>query len=429
MHTRERGAAHINIFFFLVMLVLFLGALGFGYVQLTEKSAVDERITAILSRNQQLEHELLVYDHYVQDLAGVAGAAGTYDGRDGYNYELEDGVDKKTLEGVTIPGQLKSLLTDFAGQMQIPQSTATPVQSLLTQVKQTVDARDKRVTDLQGQNTTLGAQVNSMREAVSQANQQKTTEVTQLNEEKNDLRQNITTVTERLEIQIADLRAEVQRKNQELDSEREDRSTSEAAASKEKNTLRAQIGVLASKMALGSPPEQPDGSVLSASQVTRRAWVDLGRKDMLPRGTVFQITSPDGAKIKAYGRVDKLEYDRAELEVFNLADRFDPIVKGDQVRNDLYDRTLRRNIYLLGRFSYPLTKPAVKLKLQELGNTVVDAVSPGVDLVIVGSDSLNEEGDGFTPVTEMQEYKDALSLNIEITTLVKLRDFLRGASE
>ena len=100
-------------------------------------------------------------------------------------------------------------------------------------------------------------------------------------------------------------------------------------------------------------------------------------------------------------------------------------MKGDLISNDLYSPNVRRNIYLMGRFSYPLNKPAVKMILEELGNRVHDNIGPGVDLVLVGGDTLNEDGDGFVPVTESQAYKDALFLGIEIATVSKVREFLR----
>ena len=38
MQNREHGAAHINIYYFLVLMIMFLGALWFGYVQLTHNN-------------------------------------------------------------------------------------------------------------------------------------------------------------------------------------------------------------------------------------------------------------------------------------------------------------------------------------------------------------------------------------------------------
>jgi hypothetical protein len=429
MHTRERGAAHINIFYFLVMLVLFLGALGFGYVQLTEGAKLRQDLDAARARMAQLEHDALVYDHYVQDVTKVVGEAGSYAGRPGHNYELAPGVAQKSLDGVTVPTKVSSLLADFAREVTIPESTATPVSSLLTQSKAALDTKDKRIADLEQQNTTLTGQLTAAAAATAEANRQKSEEVTKLNEEKTELRQFITGQLTAKDQTIAGLNEQVRTQNATLDSERQERAVEALALNKEKNILKGQIDALAQQMSLRNPPQQPDGAVISASQRANKAWVDLGRKDMLARGTVFQIVSPVSGALKGRGVVTRVEYDRAELELSDIVDRFDPIMKGDLVRNDLYGKGVRRNIYLMGRFTAPLTKPEVKTILESLGNKVYDKIGPGIDLVILGSDSLNEEATGFTSLTETQEYKDALFLGIEMAPFHKVREFLQLASE
>ncbi len=429
MHTRERGAAHINIFFFLVVLVLLLGALGFGYAQLTENVDLQERIRTVAARNRQIEHDLLVYDHYVQDIGKLVGQPGTYEGREAYNYDLASGVTKKSIENAAAPAKVRALLGDFARGAGIPDTTAAPLDSLLQLTKSALDTKDKRITELQEQNGTLSNQLTQLQAAVSEANRLKATEVATLSEEKNELRQFIEAEFAKKEQTITGLRDEVKTKRDELDTEKQQRAAEAAGLNKERNTLKAQIDALAAKFALRNPPEQPDGTVLSSSQAASRAWIDLGRKDMLPRGIVFQITAPNSAKVKAYGRVSRVDYDRSEVELFDVADPFEPVVKGDLIRNDLYSANLRRNIYLMGRFGYPLPKETVKVILEQLGNTVVDKVGPGVDLVIVGGDALNEAGDGFSPITDSQEYKDALFLGVEIAPINKVREFLKLETE
>ena len=48
MHSRQRGAAHVPIMFFLILMVLFFGALGFAYVQLTQNTDLIARNAAAL---------------------------------------------------------------------------------------------------------------------------------------------------------------------------------------------------------------------------------------------------------------------------------------------------------------------------------------------------------------------------------------------
>ena len=143
-----------------------------------------------------------------------------------------------------------------------------------------------------------------------------------------------------------------------------------------------------------------DAMVIEASQAAGRAWINIGRNDMLAVGTTFRITGPDADDgVKAHGTVRRIENDRAELIVTGVQDRFNFVARGDEVHNDLYSPNVRRNVYLLGRFGHPYSKPMVKKLLEKLGNSVSDKIGPGVDLVLVGSDEINEDGSGFTPIS------------------------------
>ncbi|MHC5072270.1 MAG: hypothetical protein ACYTGO_17480, partial [Planctomycetota bacterium] len=78
MQNRERGAAHINIYYFLVLLVLFLGALWFGYVQLTQNNqlAIDRYKAQV--EEAKARASLNLYVEYVREITAVLGEAGQY---------------------------------------------------------------------------------------------------------------------------------------------------------------------------------------------------------------------------------------------------------------------------------------------------------------------------------------------------------------
>ncbi len=428
MQSRQCGAAHINIFYFLVMLVLFLGAMGFGYLNLTQAIELEDSIKSYRAENRQLKVDLQVRDHYIEDIVKTVGEAGTYNGRDSFVYVDPDDANAtetvKPLENVALPANIVASARAFASQAQIPESQATPLNALFTQAKQKLDAKDQRIADLTTQNTTVSTQLAKASSDVSEANQQKSTAITKLTTEKDELRQYIDSTFNTLKNDNNTLRQEVRSRQEELDTATEAHGQQVAELKKEINVQKAVIDARRRLTELINPPQEPDGAVISSSATVGKAWINLGRKDMLPRGTVFQISAPNRSGIKGYGRVIRLLSDRAEIELYDVADRYDPIIKGDLVRNDLYSPSLRRNIFLMGRFSYPMTKPIVRMALEKLGNKVHDKIGPGVDLIIVGDDTVNEEGDGFTPVTDTAEYKAALALGIEIATLNKVRDFL-----
>lgn len=425
MHTRERGAAHVNIFFFLIVLVLFLGAVGFGYTQMSDKNgALEARIAAeealARERNQRQLYEL-----YKDDLTSLLGEAGTYERAD-FKFE---GPQPRPIENATLPAKVRALVKQFGAETGVPETLSKGLSSLLAAIKTTIDAKDKRIRDLEALTAKLSADKNAAEAAVAEANRQKTAEVASLNQKHSELRQYVDSEYRKKENRIRGLQAEIAKRIEELNSEREKHAQDVLALRKELNLLKARIDAQTNLTRLINPPQEPDGRVISSSQAAGRAWIDLGRKDMLPRGITFRISSPDDDRVKAYGTVVRVEADRAEIRITGLRDRLDPVVKGDLVRNDLYSPHVRRNVYLLGRFTPPLTKPVVKTILESYGNRVHDKIGPGVDLVIVGGDTVNEEGDGFTPITEHEDYKQALFLGIEIATLNKVRDFLRVSSE
>ncbi len=429
MHTRERGAAHINIFYFLIMLVLFLGALGFASVQMTENTTLREEIKNVRAESEQVTHDLEVLTHYTEDMAEVVGETGSYAGRDGFVYDLKEGaLTQKSLEGVALPNRLKSLLQEFARDASIPESTATPVQSLLSQTKQVLASKEKRISDVVAENASLTNMRGTLEANVSTANQQKTDEVSKLNDALAELQQGFESAQTALQETITGLRDQVRNKTEELDQLREQHVADQRAWRNMENQLRGRNNVMAAKIALVNPPQEPDGTVMSSSEAAEVAWIDLGRRDMLPRGTVFEIISPDTGATKGYGRVNRVEFDRSELALYGVVDRYDPITKGDLVRNDVYSAGVRRNVFLMGRFGYPMDKPSVKLALEQLGNTVHDSIGPAVDLVIVGGDTISEEG-GFTAITESDEYKQALQLGIEIAPFNKVREFVKLSTE
>ena len=81
MHTRQSGAAHVNVFFFLVMLVLFLAAMGTAYVTMEKNNELIEKARSADARTADVEKQLFIYKHYVEDLAKEVGETGTYAGR------------------------------------------------------------------------------------------------------------------------------------------------------------------------------------------------------------------------------------------------------------------------------------------------------------------------------------------------------------
>src|SRR5262249_36728066 len=81
--------------------------------------------------------------------------------------------------------------------------------------------------------------------------------------------------------------------------------------------------------------------------------------------------------------------------------------------------------FLLGRFRYPYFRSSLETPLGALGYHVVPKFGPGVEVLVLGDDVVNETGDGFVPVTDLPEYRQAQELGVEMIPLRKLRASLQ----
>jgi hypothetical protein len=424
MPSRQRGAAYVSIFFFLIMLVLFLGALGFAYVTLEKNTELEATIARVRAERNEVEGRFILYRHYVEDLSKI-GETGEYAGRQNFNYS--DYGNPPPLTNVTVPTRVFDAMRVFARDVKVPESQE--LATLFSVAKNAMDAAERQQRELESERTTLQNQIAELQSSINDLTANHKARESELNRE---LRQR----SDDYQASLADKDNTIQSANSEYRRLREERSDdaaqhalSVAGLRREIETLQAQIDAAFNKVRLINPAAAADGMVLDASQAVGLAWINLGRRDMLPIGTTFEIVKPGTDEVKAYGVVSRVHDNRSELRVTGLKDRFDPVVPGDQVRNDLYSPEMRHNIYLMGRFAQPYTKPLVKTILEDLGNRVTDELGPGVDLVILGADTINEEGSGFTPISDTEEFKRAQFLRIEMSPLSKVRQYLKLTDE
>ena len=88
-----------------------------------------------------------------------------------------------------------------------------------------------------------------------------------------------------------------------------------------------------------------------------------------------------------------------------------------------------RTVYLLGRFSGPLSRPELAHSLTSRGHMVVNSMTPGVDLVVVGSDPVSEDATRLVPVRDLPEYSVATARGIEILDRKAVVDRFQLASK
>ena len=422
MHSRERGAVHIMAFLF--MLVLFLGALFFAYAQLTENTDLKQRIAVARNDAAQAKAEILTRDHLLEEFKPAVGELGVWSGRENFDYQQTLNAAPQPINDAPSASRMRDTLRTFGAALNIPDSQRGTLSSVLNFAKGEFDKLNQRIEALDGERKAALQEAETLRVAKDELTRTTQQEVARLTEQLAQQRSLMDAEMNRKATDIANLQEEVRSTRERLEQAQREHTVAQLNLQKSNDTLSVQNAALVNRYKMVNPPNEPDGRVISASQQAGRAWINLGTADMLPKGTVFRITAPNSDEVKAKAVVLNVQRDRAEVRISELKDRFDPVVPGDEISNDLYSPNLRRTIVLIGRFSYPYTKAQVKMLLESLGNTVVDKPVPGVDMAIVGGDTVNEAGDGFTNIAETEEYKQIQHLGIEVVPLNRVRDFL-----
>ena len=420
MHNRQCGAAHVPIVFFILILVMFLGTLVFAWMTANKNSElIKERDDAVAATKAANERQLLA-DHYIAEIGRVIAKPGKYTGKGSiYGDAKLDGV-----EGVMNPAEIKQMLDKACADSGLAIATGlenvlaalvTHGTQLASRAKDAEGARDKAQTEK--------AEVDAkFRTATSEASTAAATFSQGLEQARSEFEAAKLASNSR----IANLEQNLRDKDSELATAREASATTEKGLRGEIAKHKMHNSALTAREQLRQPEDVADGKIVGARDRVNVAFINLGTKDLLARGTTFRIRTPRGNEVKGYATVTRVEEERAEVELSNVKDPIgDWVREGDLLFNELYTPRMSRTIYLMGRFSAPYNKPELAAMLKRLGNKVVEKMGPGVDTVVLGDDPLNEAADGFSAVTDSEEYKLAVDLHVEFAPLRKIRDLVK----
>lgn len=417
MDPRERGVAHVNIFWALVPLVLMLGAGGYAYMKHVEADeAVAAKTEAVSKANIQRD----VITHREDQLKALTKILGNADKFTEPTTPIEGYT---TPNGYSTPESIKRVFDTFKNKLGVASSFAT-----LDEIVNAAGVELQTRKDLIGK---LEKQLGDVRNELASAQAATDTVKTDLTGQLSTANATIQSERKKLDDQVksgAELVADANAKTRKAVDEKKavEEASNEAIAKKEHELMQsnAALANLSSKVSMINSPDQPDGRVLSSSAQTGLAWIDIGGKDMVKTGMQFRILErvQNGLRQKGRAIVTKVERDRAQIRVEELVNTLNPVVRNDLVANDLYSKNVKRNVFLVGRFVAPLSKPEIKRILEDMGNVVLDKMSPQVDLVIVGREELGEDA---KPIAETEDFLNATRWNIEIASINKIRDFLR----
>lgn len=422
MHQRQSGAAHVPMMFFLILLVMFLGALGFGYVTLTRNSELEKKIADVERNAAVLRNQALLVEHYIEDVGNVLGKPGKYTGREASRSLYGDATLDYPL--VVNPGEIKQVMADACARAGV--STASGIENVLGAMVTHVSQLQQRTKDIEAERDRALTEKSALETKFAEATASHSQTANTYRQDLDQVRAEFTNANAERTRTINMLQENLKNKADELNTLREETLATEKGLRKEIDKRNIQVSAMVARDALRNPPDVADGKVIAAQTGVPRAFINLGRKDLLTPGTVFRIKNPQSKDVKGTATVTRVEEERAEIELSDLVDPIgDSVRAGDLLYNELFTPGVTRTIYLLGRFSAPYNKPELTQLLRRLGNKVVDKMAPGVDTVILGNDPLNEAGDGFVSVQESDEFKLASDLRVEFVYLRQIRDLIK----
>jgi hypothetical protein len=425
MHTRQSGAAHVPIMLFIVVMVMFLAAVGFAYKITNDNAELQKKVTQLDGDNKTLNGKVTLFTHYTEDLGRVIDLPGKYEGRaeakDIYSGSTLDGV-----AGVVSPADLKKRMKGCTDAVQLTEQKG--IEGLCSQLVALVNDKIQREKDI----SAARDQALADKEVVDKKFNESATEHGKAAGEWSAAlgQANAAYAAAKSEKDgtISSLNSSITQANDSLNQLREQTTAEKKVMNNEINRLRSHNNALTSKDKLRMPADVAKGKVVAAKQGVSSAFINLGRKDMLQPDTIFVVRAPKSTKVKAYATVTRVEQEKAEVLLTGVVDPIgDAVNDGDELYNDLFspNGANKRVIYMMGRFSYPYNKDMIEKLLKRLGNTVVTKMGPGVDTVLLGDNAVNEAGDGFALVTDSAEFKLANDLGVEFVPLRKVIDLLK----
>lgn len=422
MHNRQTGAAHVPMMFFLLILVLFLGATGFAFMTNTRNSElITERNNARAEADTLRKRDLLI-EHYIKDLGDVLQKPGAYTGRDGQ--EGVYGGATMTYAGISKPSEVRAAMDAALGAAGL--SAASGIENVLGSMVTKIGQLNQRIKDIEAERDKALSEKGEVDRKFQAATTDASAKAREFGQNLDQARSDYESSKQDKDNRIAQGNESLRAKQDELSTEKERAAAKEKELNREIAKHQMQNSALVARETLRKTADVADGVIVAARAGVPTAFISLGRKDLLQPGTVFRIKSPASSKVKGYAQVTRVEDVRAEVALMDFADPIGDFARdGDQIYNDFYSPRVTRTIYLMGRFSAPYNKPELTNLLKRLGNNVVDKMAPGVDTVILGGDPVNEAGDGFASVQDSAEFKLASELRVEFAYLSSIRDLIK----
>ena len=292
-------------------------------------------------------------------------------------------------------------------------------------------ARVAQVATLNARITELDSQVAAERSAKSSMQTEKDARIATLDQELSDERETARSRISSLESSNAELTSRNNQVTDRVTELQDDVRTRERSIEEgQRNAASTKLQYTKRLDDIVGRSEKADGEISAVASQFGIGFINLSSSDRLSEGTVFRIVSgrpgSDLSVAKARARVINVGARFSEVEIYDVADRFQPVVAGDKIYNPLYESKGQRNAVLAGSISGAYNKAELTLLFTEIGINIQDEISNTTDFLITGGPLfVDEDGEALElpmPVEQLPVYGAARDQGI---TIIPIRDVLQ----
>lgn len=163
------------------------------------------------------------------------------------------------------------------------------------------------------------------------------------------------------------------------------------------NLLKGRIIEITEKRRRSLADTDSDGEIVHSDQKLGLAWINLGQKDKVRRGTwfdVFQYVKGGVKKSKGKVEVKSIDEDKSQVAILFQTDPSDPIVKGDFVSSPFYDSRAQQVFVFAGEpTAQRYSVEELIRRIEENGGRVDKTVTIDTDFLVAMKDA--EQTDDF----------------------------------
>jgi hypothetical protein len=424
MNRMTRGTTYVSLMWVVVLIVLVLAGAGGMYMFAAERSDLEAQIASLKTAEAAATKRGNDLNARVAELSKHVG------------FRADEKNPLSESDSVAIVGMIKQVQEAYAKDGV--GGDADTLARVVERMRVRIDDLNRELGEAKAQVSTSEAARGSLQQNLADMTRQKDEAYATLTKQAQDERDRHTSAEAAATARADDLNRRITDLEGRAKADKAELETKVSGLEGEMRKREGRIAELAKKVEIIKLPDEPDGSVVQVSNANR-CWIDLGTRQMLRRGTrfeVFNYAKNGTMRKKGMIEVTKVEDSMAEATVVDLKDRYDPITKGDKISAPNYDPEMPREFVLAGRFPTGYSRAMVADRLRQLGAKVVEKVGPSTDFLVMGdrdtplaaaegeSSGDAAAGDAET-VADSEEMKLAQLYRVQILPVREILEFLK----